>query len=406
MHSRKLITLTLLSIATSCITWFCYQYFTQQSIQQFFKTKQVQRRDIRHLVNAAGTLEVKQAFKIGSLIPGTIESLHVQENQYVKKGDLLARINNGKGDTDLQAARYNLIRATEEYEYQKKFLTRQTALYESGQLARDSYEFSSKEFKKAEAEMNALNEIFKKSSFDYENRNIIAPDDGIITTVCASKGMAVLNDFLNILFEMALDITDLEATLDIDECDIGNIKTGQKVILAVSTYPDQSFKGSVTNVSLTPKASYQFNGKPSADGPLYYKAKVSLKNKENLLRPGMGVNAKIHVEKSKNTLSITGLAFQINSKTITKLAKIYGYQIQILDEETKKNFYKIHKNERVRIVWTAQDSLITEKAIVVGITDDTYWEIKSGLTDQDHVIIDMQEPENMEKLYAHLFRKL
>lgn len=406
MHSRKLITLTLLTVATSCIAWLGYQYFTQKSIQPFFKTKQVQRRDIRHLVNAAGTLEVKQAFKIGSLISGTIESLHVQENQHVKKGDLLARINNGKGDTDLQAAHYHLMKATEEYEYQKKFLDRQTALYKSGQLAQDNYDFMTKEFKKAEAEMNALNEIFKKSSFEFENRNIVAPDDGIITTVCASKGMAVLNDFLNILFEMALDITDLEATLDIDECDIGSIKAGQKVILAVSTYPDQTFKGIVTNVSLTPKASYQLNGKPSTDGPPYYKAKVSLKNKENLLRPGMGVNAKIHVDKSKNTLSITGLAFQINSKTITKLAKIYGYQIQTLDEEAKKNFYKIHKNERIRIVWTAQNSLITEKAIIVGITDDTYWEIKNGLSDQDHVIIDMQEPENMDKLYAHLFRKL
>lgn len=406
MHLRKSIILMILTIATSYATWQYYQYVTQKTVSQFFKTKQVQRRDIRHLVNAAGTLEVKQAFKIGSLIPGTIESIHVQENQFVKKGDLLARINNGKGDTDLQAARYHLIRATEEYEYQKKFLERQTALYKSGQIARDTYEFVTKEFKKAQAEMNAVNETFKKSSFDYQNRNILAPDDGIITAIYASKGMAVLNDFLNILFEMALDITDLEATLDIDECDIGHICIGQKVHLAVSTYPEKIFKGSITNVSLTPKASYQVNSKPSTDGPLYYKAKVSLKNKENLLRPGMGVNAKIHVEKTKHTLSISGLAFQINSKTLLKLAKIYDYQINTLDEQEKKEFYKTHKNERIRIVWITKESVITEKAIVVGITDDTYWEIKSGLTDQDHIIIDVQEPENMEKLYAHLFRKL
>ncbi len=403
MHSRKLIILTLLTIAASCLLWSGYQYLIQKPVHQFFKTKQVQRRDIRHVVNAAGTLEVKQAFKIGSLISGTIESLHVQENQHVKKGDLLARINNGKGDTDLQAARYHLIRATEEYEYQKKFFSRQTALYESGQLSRDSYQFATKEFKKAEAEMNAVNECFKKNSFEYENRNVVAPDDGIITAVYASKGMAVVNDFLNILFEMALDISDLEATLDIDECDIGNMKTGQKVSLTVSTYPEQIFKGVITNVSLTPKASLL---KSANDGPPYYKAKVSLKNKANLLRPGMGVNAKVHVEKSKNTLSLSGLAFQVNSKTINKLAKIYSYKIKTIDEQKKKEFYKAHKNERIRIVWTAQESLVTEKLIIVGITDDTYWEIKSGLSDQEHIIIDVQEPENMEKLYAHLFRKL
>lgn len=398
---------SLIIVAALSSMFIGYHFFTQSPPHQFFKTKQVQRRNIRHSVNASGSLDVKQLFKIGSLIAGTVESVEIAENQYVKKGDLLARINNGKSDTDLQATRYQYIKATEEYNYQKKLFARQKSLFQAGQLSRDAYEFREKELKKAQADMNATHQLFKKSSIDYDNRNITAPDDGIITAVYASKGMSVLNDYLNTLFELALDITDLEATLDIDECDIGHITTNQKVHLTVSTYPDRVFKGLITNVSLTPKMANGFlNSKQPQEGPPYYKAKVSLKNNENLLRPGMGVNAKINIEKSKNALSISGLAFQINPKMVAKLSKIYGYHYQTIDEQEKKELCKARKHERIKFIWVFQKMSLVEKAISVGVTDDTWWEVKGGLNDQEHVVIDVQEPENMEKRYAHLFRKL
>lgn len=407
MRLMKTFALGGLLIGTIGTALFLYHYLTQTPSKSFFKVKQVQRRTIRHNIQASGILDVKQSFKIGSLISGIIESVHVQENQHVKKGDLLARINNGKEDTDLQAARYNFIHATEEYEYQKKLFARYQALYQSGQVAADTYEFREKEYKKATATMHAHNEIFKKNTIDYNNRNIVAPDDGIITAVYASKGMSVLNDYLNTLFELALDITDLEATLDIDECDIGHIETGQKVHLTVSTYPEKIFKGTITNVSLTPKTSNSFgNFKQTLEGPPYYKAKVSLKNNENLLRPGMGVNAKINVKKSKNALSINGLSLQINPKTIAKLSKIYGYRASLFDEQEKKEICKKRHHERIKFVTIVEGKSISEKPISLGVTDDTWWEIKQGLTDQDYVIIDIEEPENMEKLYTHLFRKL
>lgn len=398
---------SLMIVATLGSAFIGYGFFTQSPPHQFFKTKQVQRRNIRHSVHASGSLDVKQLFKIGSLIAGTVESVEIAENQYVKKGDLLARINNGKGDTDLQATRHQYIKATEEYNYQKNLFARQKALFQAGQLSLDAYEFREKELKKAQADMNSTHQVFKKSCIDYDNRNITAPDNGIITAVYASKGMSVLNDYLNTLFELALDITDLEATLDIDECDIGHIAINQKVHLTVSTYPDQIFKGLITNVSLTPKMNNGFlSGKQPQEGPPYYKAKVSLKNNDNLLRPGMGVNAKINIEKSKNALSISGLAFQVNPKLIAKLSKMYGYHCQAIDEQEKKDLCKTRKHERIKFIWVSQKMSLVEKAISVGVTDDTWWEVKGGLTDQEHIVIDVQEPENMESRYAHLFRKL
>lgn len=120
----------------------------------------------------------------------------------------------------------------------------------------------------------------------------------------------------------------------------------------------------------------------------------------------MGVNAKINIEKSKNALSISGLTFQVNPKLIAKLSKMYGYHCQAIDEQEKKDLCKTRKHERIKFIWVSQKMSLVEKAISVGVTDDTWWEVKGGLTDQEHIVIDVQEPENMESRYAHLFRKL
>jgi HlyD family secretion protein len=404
MKIRKIFIALLLLAATTYAMYFGYVRIFRAKIPSLFSIKKVQKRNIRHIITASGSLEIKQVMKIGSLVAGTVKQVHIQENQRVKQGDLLVEIDIGKGDTDFKAALYRFKKAQVEYEYQKKYHARQAELFKLGQIAQDNFQRITKDYQKSLHDMQMEKALMEKARMELDNSKIHAPEEAIVTAVNVSKGMAVLNDFQNILLEMAHDITEMEAILDIDESDIGHIKAGQKVTITVNTYPDMIFKGTIQTVNFTPKANGH-NGRAGSDSTPFYKATVEVVNKQNLLRPGMAVNAKIHVDKASNTVSIPGVAFQVNPKTVQKVAKRLNYEFQPITSKNKRRLLKASDNKRTKFVWVVDKKSFVEKAINVGITDDNYWEIKDGLTLASNLVIDVEEPDNMDKLYKEWFRK-
>jgi HlyD family secretion protein len=340
--------------------------------------------------------------KIGSQLAGIIKEVFVTENQHVKKGMILATVETGKDDKDIQIAQQNLEKAEQELYYQQENFKRQKQLYLANQLAKNAFDKIKSDYEKARADRNAQKVTLEKTKLEYTYVNIKAPDDGIVTAVNVSKGTAVINDFQYILFEIAHDITEMKATLDIDESEIGYVKPDQKVKLTINTFPDQPLQTTIKEVSYTPKAPPGKNGQDAA--AQFYKATIEINNKNLRLRPGMMVNARIIVEKIKDTLSISGLTFQINSEILEQIAKTLHMVFNPLPSEQKKTFKETHVGEKFRYVWTVDGKSFIQKAIHLGLTDNNYWQVIDGLTDKDKVINDVQEPNEMEKLYKIWFK--
>ena len=119
----------------------------------------------------------------------------------------------------------------------------------------------------------------------------------------------------------------------------------------------------------------------------------------------MTINAEIKVAKSKKCLSITTQAFQINSKLIKAVAKKLKYKVELVDKKIKKTLEaECNKKDAVKTIWTINNKIFVEKAIIIGITDDNYYEIKSGLQENDPVIIDIEEDDKLKKVYAKIFK--
>ena len=208
--------------------------------------------------------------------------------------------------------------------------------------------------------------------------------------------MAVLNDYLNVLFELAQDISEMKAILDIDESEVGQVKVGQSIIIKINSYPELLIKSKINDVSFIPKNGVN-------NGGAFYKATAILSNESRILRPGMRLNGLIKIAKAENVPSINGLAFQINSEILGKIAKQLKFEFKPLDEKIKKDFKKAHLDKGVRTVWVAENKAFVQKLILVGLNDETHWQIIEGLKENEQVLIDIQEPNIMDNEYGKLF---
>ncbi len=397
MKKIKLIIYTIVLITMCVGSTQIYKKLFQQQSPNLYKIEIPQKKSITQSINAAGILELKEFYKIGSQVAGIVKDVLVKENTTVKKGQLLAEIELVKGDTDIRATKYNVEKAQQEYDYQKEFYDRQKQLYKSGQLAKNAFQRVESDYLKALAELNYQKTTLEKFELELKNSKIVAPADGIITNVGISKGMAVLNDFQNILFELAQDISEMKAIFDIDESEVGQVMAGQPITIKINSYPELLIKSKINDVSFIPK-----NGVNNCGA--FYKATAILNNKTRILRPGMRLNGLIKVAKAKNVLCINGLAFQINSDILEKIARKLKYKFKPLNEKTKKDFKKANLDKGVRTVWTVENNTFIQKLVIVGLNDETNWQIIYGLKENEQVLVDIQEPNIMDKEYSKWFQ--
>jgi HlyD family secretion protein len=125
---------------------------------------------------------------------------------------------------------------------------------------------------------------------------ITAPVDGIVIARRMDVGQTVAASFAApTIFEIAQDLTKMQLDTNVDESDIGNIKTGQQATFTVDAYPSTTFRGQVTDVRKAPI---------SAQNVVTYDVVISVSNPDLKLFPGMTANARIMTAKVDSTLKV------------------------------------------------------------------------------------------------------
>lgn len=399
MKIHKLLFPLIIIIMGSGITILLYQKY-KTPMPTLFKTEHPQRKTITQTVAASGILEIKNMMKIGSVISGIATKIYVEENEFVKKEQLLTYIDPGTGETDYQIALLNVQKSQQEFDYKKNNFERQKQLYEAKQLAKDAFQNIEKEYIKTELDLKIAKETLQKEELNLNNRKIKAIGDGYITTINVSQGMSVSGANVSAvqasLFEIAPDITQMEAKLDIDESDIGLIKPGQEIKITVNTYPDMHLLASIATVGFAPKSAQEGNGSK------FYKATADINNKEKLLRPGMLLNAKINIAKAKKVLCVQGIVFNLNYKALALIAKKLGYSYKALPENFRYNLRQ-QREKRIKFLWVFENKSFIQKAVSIGTTDDNLFEIKAGITEKDTIVTDIIEEDKMEEMYKKWF---
>lgn len=382
--------------------WYGYKTFFVKPQVLPFKTQRAERRDVFNTVQAEGILEAQGTSKIGSLIQGTIKKILVAENQDVKKGQVLALIDNGfggdEGDSLVVQQRALCKQAKVTVDYLSSNYKRQEALYKAGQLAQDAFEKVTKDYLFAKADLDNKEAAYKQVSYQFEQTKVIAPHDGTILAIPVKLGELVTPAASTsaTLFRLAEDLSTMKAILNVDEGKIGDVKIGQNVNLTVDTYPYQVWKGAIDTIGNEPIV-----GTSMTDKSVFYKTELTIKDPARLLRPGMTVHAKIKAGKAEHVLTLPGFVFQFPPKALEALAKTINYTCKLLDAAHKKELSKDYKHPH-KFVWVVDGKTFIEKAVEVGLSDNAFYEIRAGITDQDNIIFDLVEIDATKELMKKL----
>ena len=390
---KVIVWLILIGTATGA-TYLVYKKFFVKKEKQWFATQQAQRRTISQVIRSTGFLEAEDLLKIGSLVPGIIKQLLVDENDQVKTGQILAIIDDGKEDTEVRETEGLLNQAKNDLTYMTAYYKRQKALFDAGQLAQDTFEKVTRDLENAKEQVKTRQGTHDAAKLVFSNKTIKAPETGLIIQKVSTIGETVtLASPATVIYTLAKDLSKIKVRLEIDENRIGEVKKGQVAILTFDTYPYKKFTGTIADVS---------NAPIKKQTAVSYHATFMLDNKEGLLRPGMTVNARITVEEKENVLAVPGNIFAINAFQLQEIAKITGFGFQPMSTKEKR---ELDIKGAFKTLWIVEGKTFIEKAVELGANDNAFFEIVSGLTGTEQIVSDVQEPDTMQQFYSKIFGK-
>ncbi|WP_219835640.1 efflux RND transporter periplasmic adaptor subunit [Paenibacillus sp. R14(2021)] len=234
-------------------------------------------------VSGTGSLAPVDKETIKSSEQGTVEKVNVKEGDVVKKGDVLLTIEGEDNSDKIKSEELNL---------QSKLLDLQDTQTKLKTATDDSSIDSLKlNLKKQQLSIDQSRDTIADLQDSGEGGSITAPFDGTVSALAAAAG-----DSLNPSTELMViaNYNKLQMVVGIDELDIAKVKIGQTATISVEALADKSFTGKVTKIADEGTSS---NGVASFDVTVALDKGVGLKS-------GMSAEASVEIEKKENTLML------------------------------------------------------------------------------------------------------
>ena len=176
----------------------------------------------------------------------------------------------------------------------------------------------------------------------------------------------------------------MEARVEVGEVDVVSIQVGQKVTLEADAFRDEEFTGEVSeiaNASNTAAMSNAAASMVSNQQATKFQVKIRV-NEKTGFRPGMSVTAYIETRSTTNVLSIPRQSVTTRKKVQSEDSEEKEDEIAAPKERKKKGSEK----KVDEIVFLVEGNKAKRQAVVSGISDDDYIEIKSGLEEGQTVV--------------------
>ena len=344
-------------------------------------------------VTATGTVQPTTQVDVSSEISGVIRSVNVDNNSIVEKSDVLAALDVKRLDAQLARAKASLASseakladAKATFEQRRLVLDRQTALSKKGFAANQdldaavaSRDSGAAAVAAAEADIEMAKADIALQEIDIGKSIIVSPVNGIVLKRAAEPGQTVASSLqAPVLFTLAEDLTRMQVEANIDEADIGAVKSGQEAQFTVDAYPDKPFPAKIETLEFSPLTT---------DGVVTYKAILTVDNSGLLLRPGMTATAQIIVQKVDTALAVPNAALryappQPKAETSFDISRIFFPRPQRARGSPTRD-----TPANARTVWIMKDGRPLEVAVTTGATDGKLTQIIKGDLKADDEII-------------------
>lgn len=309
-----------------------------------------QRRDIAS--NLLLTGEVTPAFQVEvkSEVSGKVKQIHTQAGQYIHKGDPLITID----DTDLlsekASAQTEIEGAQLEVDKNRGNYERAKALYEQKLISKEVFAnleadlaISENALEKAERRLQLVMDRLSKT-------RILAPADGTVLDILVNEGQVVVAaasvNAGTILMNFA-DLSKLLINSHVNQVDAAQIQAGQSVAVNITNADDTPIRARIEFIA--PLATVKNNIKG-------FEVQALIEDNDGRLKPGMSVSMDVPVARADKAVSVPVTA--------------------------------VFRDNRDRIVYVRKGGgPAVKRKVVVGITDLSYAEIKSGLEEGEEILL-------------------
>lgn len=215
------------------------------------------------VLNASGYAVAQRKAAVSSKITGRLISLSVEEGSRVKKGEVIATLENEDSQAALNRARANVNLARSTLDQAKAELEdaqinhhRNEQLVAKGFVAQSTVDASEARYKRAKAAVAAQEAAIRASEAAREEAkvlveysNIRAPFDAVVLTKNADIGDIVtpLGAAANAKAAVVTiaDMGSLQVEVDVSESNISQVRVGQPCEIRLDAFPDLRFKGAV-----------------------------------------------------------------------------------------------------------------------------------------------------------------
>jgi HlyD family secretion protein len=293
---------------------------------------------------------------IGTKILGQIIKEPIEEGQHVKKGDLLAQIDDRDYKAQLEQAIADHDLAVANLKLQEAKLARARALFDQGYLSRNELDVATNAAAVASASVKRAAAVIDYARFNVNQCTILAPIDGVVLQKYREVG-ATINYGGDIqagggttdIAQLA-DTDDMRVEVDINESDISKVHLAMPATIVADAYPNRTFDAKV--VKIYPEANRQ---------------KGTVKVEVRFLKPDM------HIIKPEMSAKVTFLAAQPASPE------------QPLVLVPKKAL--VGQSGDTAWVWVVHDAVASRVPVTLGREFQAGVEVTHGLNGGELVII-------------------
>lgn len=346
-----------------------------------FQTAPVSRGDLQVTVTATGTIQGLNTVEVGAEVSGRITKVHVDFNDRVEPGQLLAEIDPEQllaaveeANARVAASEANIRQARATLAEARAQADRAKAQVERGLISQRDLEVSEAAAIRAEASLSSAmadatlsRANLKSAKWRLDRSKIVAPISGIVLSRLVEPGQTVTAGFQTpLLFKLAEDLTRMSLHVYVDEADVGRVKEGQEATFAVDAYSGRKFTSKVLSLRNEPHQDQNV---------VSYEAVLAVDNSELLLRPGMTATATIVAEKRPNALLVPNAALRFTPPA-PKGPPGKGLELPSADEKR---------------VFVLRDGKPEAVSVQTGPSDGLMTEITSDLSEGTEVLTDILE---------------
>ncbi|HUR80461.1 MAG TPA: efflux RND transporter periplasmic adaptor subunit [Thermoanaerobaculia bacterium] len=335
--------------------------------------------DVQVKVTEVGTVEPEVKVDVKSAISGKVIEISHRDGDYVRRGDVLARVEPDLNQAQSLADTKNSVASAEiRLRDAKKKFDDNNALFTQGLLAPSQHRDVETEYLTARQDYDKAREKYVlveksgipigQSAANFKGSNVVAPMDGVVLTKQVEIGESITSGVSSfnagtVLFTVA-DTSRMIVKAGVNEVDIGKIRVDMPVKVTLDAYPKVAFKGKIDRIAPAVRLD---------DKVRVFDVEIRLDAQGRELRSGMTANIEVMGERKGKVLTVpVESVFKRDDQEIVYVKKTIDPKA--FAEAAKKDEKGAKKDDK-----DAWKQFFDKRVVTTGLADNAKVEIIAGL---------------------------